>query len=255
MKTYDPKKVGQRIKDLMEKNGYNTNNICNSITDKWGYSVANPNPHLNMSKPTLKKILDGQENSASFYQMMDICNFFHVSMDYLLGESDYTNKEADIAGKYCGLSPESVSLLHDKYYDDFHIFLDYLLMRHSDQTALLLKQFGSAIMCNSFNVVYEQCVEQSDILVANDLFEKFISLYSGENLEKDNDMVSVHRLQMQDTIKAIIDSVHPLSIIYWAFGKSYYDAEQKGNKKNQKIFKDALSTIEEIHKAFSQQAK
>ena len=92
-------KIGERIKMLIDENGYKKSNICR--LDKNG--DINDNPHIEMTRQTLDKILDGR-SSLSIEQLDSICDFFDCDTDYILCKQEEKKKEYKAISEFTNLS-------------------------------------------------------------------------------------------------------------------------------------------------------
>ena len=179
---YDIKKVGERIKYLIESNNLKASNICQ--LDRNG--VINERKCLPMARQTLSKAIKG-EAELSFNQLIAICNFFNVSLDYLLGESDYTSKEKEVAGKLLGfheMALDNISSAYKKHNKGFYL-LNYLLSCDYD----LISYF--------FDILYQQCLYTFP--------EEFMDNYEiGEVVKNKADLC---RIEVIDILKRIVERV------------------------------------------------
>ena len=127
---YNEKEICERIKNLFEERkkecGITENQICRDYTTikkengKMIYENGKPKRetklrtsgnYIDISRTTFRKILKGTIPAITIDQLLSICNYFNISLSYLLGETDYKNNAADNAGKYTGLSPKALENL------------------------------------------------------------------------------------------------------------------------------------------------
>lgn len=91
-----------------------------------------------LSQSDLAKELNISRGSVSFYEngsrspdikvLADICNYFHVTSDYMIGLSDNKTIESSNIGVEIGLTDEAISVLKSKKNNKFYtIVLSYLI--------------------------------------------------------------------------------------------------------------------------------
>lgn len=115
-----------------------------------------------LSQSDLAKELNISRGSVSFYEngsrspdikvLADICNYFHVTSDYMIGLSDNKTIESSNIGVEIGLTDEAINVLKSKKSNKFYtIVLSYLIVQEDCLKYLLnylatfaIKEFWSS---------------------------------------------------------------------------------------------------------------
>ena len=74
-----------------------------------------------------------------------ISKLFEVSIDYLLGETDFISDEQKNAGELLGLSPASIQFLHSIRHESISGTLDYLLANHYGDFSNMLSNYTKSL--------------------------------------------------------------------------------------------------------------
>lgn len=173
--TYDMNKISKRIKYVIEKKGYVLSNICteepvsnkNIPKDKEGNRR-----HIDISRQTLSKILNGEKTEITLNQLCSIANFLNVSISYLLCEDDFTSKERIAIHNTLWFSDETIDFFLENHSKCAWI-INYLASNSPDLFKQLLQ---SIIEACDFEALYK-CGEQPQYFTE----EEYKYIYSDDS--------------------------------------------------------------------------
>ncbi len=239
--------IGKNIVKLLNENNLTITAACDMSREK----------HLNIARQTLSKAIKG-ETDLTITQLLDICRFFGVSIDYLMGQTPYTNPDARAAGEYIGFTPASTENLHaNKYFRSMWV-LDFMMWYHPNEILNLLYQIGAACLCQSQYKVFDT-LAGSGVLNADNI-DSFINILAGRNpADNKEDAVKWERITIQDTVRDIIENIEPVHLMAFLLQKAYIrQQEDKNNLENlpeikPDDYKQTLSDFDKINKLYNEE--
>lgn len=235
--------IGKNIVTLLNRDKLSVSAACDMSKER----------HLNIARQTLSKAIKG-DTELTITQLLDICRFFGVSLDYLMGKTPYTNPDARAAGEYIGLCPESVEMLHANKYHTALVFLDYFIRQQGQDIFNLLHQIGAAAMLHSECKLFDTLSGSEELNAEN--IDNFISIFAKCDPSADKEQATkLQRITIEDTIRDIIEKVEPVHLLYWQWQKAYWqqnngafnDAEYEITPE---MYKQGLADYEKIYKAY-----
>lgn len=239
--------IGENIVNLLHINNISIQAACDTSRERF----------IHLSRQTLSKATKG-ETELTITQLLDICQFFGVSLDFLMGKTPYTNPDARAAGEYIGFTPASTENLHaNKYFRSMWVF-DFMMWYHPNEILNLLYQIGAACLCHAQYEVFDT-LAGSDVLNADNI-DSFINILAGRNpAENKKDAVTWERITIQDTVRDIIENIEPVHLMAFLLQKAYIrQQEDKNNLENlpeikPDDYKQTLSDFEKINKLYNEE--
>lgn len=240
------KTIGKKINDLMNEKNVTIYKLCNDLNEH----------ETIITRQTFSKVLNG-EAELPLKPLMEICNYFNVSINYLLGETDYKSKEAETAAQYIGFSPKAIELLHNLKHQPPLFMLSYMFSYCPELIAQLINQLYDAVFYNNDKQIERILENNRDELadIDNDeeyrkLIDDYILFLKGQetfdtineihNYELHPDII---RLKMQDTIRDILDTVNP-----FFFRIEYINNEYHKMRENEEYPKYDLKPAYNLYK-------
>ena len=234
--------IGENIVNLLHINNISIQAACDTSRERF----------IHLSRQTLSKATKG-ETELTITQLLDICDFFGVSLDYIMGKTPYANNDAKAAGEYIGLSPAGVEMLHANKYHDALVYLDYFIQQQGDDIFKLLQQIGTAAMLHSEYKLYDTLAGSEELSGEN--IDNFINIFAGCDPSADKkEATQLQRIDIEDKIRDIIERVEPVHLLYWRWQKVYWLQNNGVNNSEYEItpemYKQGLADYEIIYKAY-----
>lgn len=194
--------IGENIVNLLHINNISIQAACDTSRERF----------IHLSRQTLSKATKG-ETELTITQLLDICDFFGVSLDYIMGKTQYTNNDARAAGEYIGLSPESVETLHDNIDTNGAFCLEYLLRFHPQNTYIMLdtilRTFYNSSTANILNTLSQDQIEK---------YGKLLAGRSAQNEQLESDATIT--LLIKNAI-AFLPNINPVHFCWFLLNMDY----------------------------------
>ena len=183
---YDEKEISAKINNLMTENNLTINNVCRDYTDSFGETKMRmpPEKYIDISRTTFHKLLKGKMPKITMDQFISICNYFEVSLSYLLGESEYKDGKRETIGKELNICDDSAKNLIELSNLPINSVFDYLLKYHNNSFSAFALDILSAIHAKYTGTETTKYFDKLMRYKVQDSLYDLIESIDGKDLEK-----------------------------------------------------------------------